>query len=153
QAGKSRRRRGQRRHRAGAVRVHARRVHAATFERPALLASGGSALIPRQRVYCAFTPAALTMRASLSISVRTNRSNSSGVEGFGTAPLTARRSLTSGRLSTRTISAEIRFTSVRGVAPGAKTPYHVSNSNPGRPASATVGTSANAGARDAVLTA
>ena len=53
----------------------------------------------------------------------------------------------SGRMTTREISAAMRLTIVRGVAPCTCTPNQMVPSNPGKPASAKVGTSAIAGVR------
>src|SRR6267378_4166168 len=57
------------------------------------------------------------------------------------------RFCTSGDLSAAMISMYNLATTSFGVPAGAKTPYHVDISNPGKPASASVGTSGNSGER------
>ncbi len=63
------------------------------------------------------------------------------------------RFCTSGVFSALAISACSSATTSFGVPAGANTPYHVDISSPGKPASASVGTSGSSGERLGVITA
>lgn len=65
-----------------------------------------STLIARQAPYSILMPPSLITLLTFSTSARTNRSNSSGVEGFGTEPRALMRSLISASPSTRATSPE-----------------------------------------------
>src|SRR5437016_677786 len=75
-----------------------------------------------------------------------------GFEPIGSRPCAISFSRTSGEFTAFTISAFSRSTIALGVASGSTNDAQVRHSNPGTPASATVGTSGNSGERTALGT-
>ena len=79
--------------------------------------------------------------------------NCSGVSGAGSAPSAMSFARTSGVFRILVTSAFHFAIMAAGVPAGAKSPYHVEMSKPGRPASAIVGNSGTSVDRSAVVTA
>src|SRR6185436_3977381 len=96
---------------------------------------------------------AFTARPHFAASAATNLAASSSDCGAGTRPMPWMRSLRSGALIAATISAFSFCSTSRGVPAVVKRPYHPYASKPGRPDSATVGTSGIWGERFAPDTA
>src|SRR6185295_16511206 len=96
---------------------------------------------------------AFTAGAHFAASAATNLAASSSDCGAGTSPMPWMRSLRSGELTAPTISAFSFCSTSRGVPAVVKSPYHPYASKPGRPDSATVGTSGICGERFAPDTA
>src|SRR5258706_5572094 len=103
--------------------------------------------------HCGFAPASRISCPSTACSLRRNASNCPGDIFIGSPPSLARRSFMSGDASARFTSALIFSSRSFGVFPGASRPTQKSNSPPGNPASAIVGTLGSAALRLAVLTA
>ena len=101
----------------------------------------------------ALIPASLTTFAQRSFSRRMNVPNSSGDMSRTSAPCAASRSFMSGVCRILPTSAPSFATISRGVPGGARMPCHEPVSKPGRPCSATVGTSGIALTRLALDTA
>src|SRR3989442_11088189 len=100
-----------------------------------------------RRHYCALTPAARITSPSTAYSSRRNASNSPGDIAIGSAPSLARRSFRSALCSARCVSAFSRASTSRGVCAGARMPTPELKLPPGKPGSAMVGTSGEAGER------
>src|SRR4051812_21416444 len=81
------------------------------------------------------------------------RPNSSGVLGAACAPIRARRSVTSGMVSTAAISLLSFAMIAPGVAGGAKRPSHEVTLYPGTPPSLRVGTLGRGGERGVLVPA
>ncbi len=81
------------------------------------------------------------------MSSRMSFANSSGLLPTISKPTLARRSFASGSFTMRMTSACSLSMIGRGVRAGARSPYHASAAKPGKPCSATVGTSGNANER------
>src|SRR5262245_31828674 len=97
--------------------------------------------------------ASRTTRDHLSTSPRMNAANSSGVLGEASMVASARRAFISG-VESVLISVACSLARIGlGTDDCAHTPYQTVTSKPGKPASATVGTSGNSGLRVSVLTA
>src|ERR1700730_2429011 len=105
------------------------------------------------RCYGALRPVNATASAQVAISTLIMAANSSGVLPSGLAPAPLSRPAKSGSSVARLISPAILSTMSRGVPAGATRPFHVTTLKPGKPDSATVGTSGICGSRCAVDTA
>src|SRR5262249_15420944 len=100
-----------------------------------------------------FSPSDWTVPAHKAVSAASMALNSTGVLPRGSAPYWSRRATNCGSLTARPISVAILSTMSLGVPVGAISPFQVSTSNPGKPDSATVGTSGSCGARSLLETA
>src|SRR5205807_2581351 len=98
-------------------------------------------------------PVDLITSAHTAVSAAISAANSSGVLPSGSAPYCSSRAMNCGSLTARPISAAILFTMSFGVPAGAISPFQVSTLKPGKPDSATLGTSGICGARWAPDTA